>query len=353
LRSLLAALAAIDARNEYFVFAGREMESDIVPASPRFRLIRTGVRARNRPARVLYEQSILPLLVRRHGVQVLLNPGFTSPVLTRVPSVTVFHDLQHKRHPEFFRWFDLPFWNLLLWAAARRSRSLIAVSQATATDLDRYYPFSRGKIDVILHGVDREFFRIGERRRAGAGKPYLLTVSTLHPHKNLTRLLEAFWEFRKSRPEFSLVIAGLRGHASATLERCRLEWGLNDCVRFTGWIPRAELYGLFEFADAFIAPTLFEGFGMPILEALAAGIPLACSSIAPFDDIVGDAALRFNPDSTEAMTSAMKQLTTDSAFRARARMSGPEQASRFDWERTARLTLDVIENAGGMIEGGP
>lgn len=345
LQSLLNALALVDARNEYFIFANRETDADIVPASSRFHLIRTGVGARNRPARIVYEQAVLPFLLRKHGIRVIFNPGFTAPVFSVVPSVTVFHDLQHKRHPEFFRWFDLPFWNLLLWASAGRARSLIAVSQATASDLVRYYPASRGKIHVIPHGVDREFFRIGEQRRALPGQPYLLTVSTLHPHKNLARLLEAFREFRKSRPEFRLVIAGLRGHAADSLERLRRELDLEDSVRFTGWIPRTELYGLFEHADAFIAPSLFEGFGMPILEALAAGIPLACSSIPPFDAIVGDAALRFSPDSTEAMTSAMERLTTDCAFRELARAAGPSQASRFDWEHTARLTLGVIEKA--------
>jgi len=345
LRSLLEALALVDARNEYFVFASREMDSDFVPASPRFHLIRTGISARNRPARILYEQTVLPRLIRKHGVEVLLNPGFTAPALSAVPSVTVFHDLQHKRHPEFFRWFDLPFWNLFLWTSAKRSRSLIAVSQATASDLEQYYPGSQAKTDVVPHGVDPEFFRIGKRRRASAAPPYLLTVSTLHPHKNLERLLEAFREFRKSRPEFSLVVAGLRGHASDSLERLRRDLGLEDSVRFTGWIPRAELYQLFEGADAFIAPSRFEGFGMPILEALAAGIPLACSSIAPFDALVGDAALRFSPDSTEALTAAMEQVTSDSAFRQRARVAGPDQAHGFDWEHTARLTLGVIQKA--------
>ena len=345
LRSLLEALAVVEARNEYFVYASRELDAGIVPDSPRFRLIRTSVAARNRPARILYEQMILPFLLRKHRVNVLLNPGFTAPFFSPAPSVAVFHDLQHKRHPEFFRWFDLPFWNLLLWASARRSRSLIAVSEATASDLERYYPGSRARTRVVPHGVDPEFFRVGERRQPIPDKPYLLTVSTLHPHKNLARLLEAFRDFHRSRPDFSLVIAGLRGHAAESLQRIRREFGLEESVRFTGWIPREELYRLFEFADAFVAPSLFEGFGMPILEALAAGIPLGCSSIAPFDALVGDAALRFSPDSTEAITAAMDRLTSDSAFRARARVAGPERASRFDWDRTARLTLEVIEKA--------
>jgi glycosyltransferase involved in cell wall biosynthesis len=344
LRCLLKALAEIDSRHEYFIYTNAETGSDLIPMPPRFHIVQTGVRGRIRPGRILYEQTVLPSLLRRDAIDVLLNPGFTGPVSFAHRSVSVFHDLQHKRHPEFFRWFDLPFWNALLWVSATRSRSLIAVSRATASDLARYYPRSANRISVIPHGVDTEFFRIAERRvDANPGEPFLLSVSTLHPHKNIDTLMQAFAEFRQLRPEFRLVIAGLNGFAAAELERRRLELGLEASVRFTGWISREELYRLFEGADAFIAPSRFEGFGMPLSEALAAGIPTACSTIEPFNEIAGDAAIRFSPDSLVEMTEAMRTITSDPGFRRRARVVGPAQARRFDWRGTARLTLDVIE----------
>jgi glycosyltransferase involved in cell wall biosynthesis len=253
--------------------------------------------------------------------------------------------LQHKRHPEFFRWFDRPFWNLLLWAAAMRSRSLIAVSDATASDLVRYYPKSKDRIFIVPHGVDPEFFRIGERRAHGDGhEPYLLTVSTLHPHKNIDRLLRAFNDFRQSHPEFRLVVAGFEGFAARPLAKRRRELGLEACVRFTGWIPREELHQLFEHAYAYVAPSEFEGFGMPLSEALAAGIPTACSAIEPFKAIASDAVALFSPDSIAEMTDAMRKITSDAEFRARARLAGPARARLFDWQRTARLTLHAIES---------
>lgn len=350
LRSLLAALAELNDRHEYFVFTNAETGSDLVPSSSRFHFIPTGVNARFRPGRVLYEQIVLPRLLRRHSIDVLLNPGFTGPVSLLNQSVTVFHDLQHKRHPEFFRWFDRPFWGLLLGASARRSRSLIAVSQATAADLVRYYPATQRKIAVVPHGVDPEFFRIGERRASRktpeTAERYLLAVSTLHPHKNIERLLEAFREFRKSCPAFGLVVAGLKGFAARTLAARRRDLKLEDSVRFTGWIPRADLYKLFEDADAFISPSEFEGFGMPVVEALAAGLPVACSDIAPFREVAGDAAVRFAPDSVAGMLEAMRKITSDEEFRAGARIAGPARARLFDWRRTARLTLDALEKAG-------
>jgi glycosyltransferase involved in cell wall biosynthesis len=280
-------------------------------------------------------------------VNVLLNAGFTGPILFAGRSVTVFHDLQHKEHPEFFRWLDLPFWNLLLWCSATWSRALIAVSQATADDLARYYRGAAARTAVIHHGADSEFFRIGERRLAAGAprEPLILTVSTLHPHKNLARLMEAFQAFRASHPEFRLAIAGLRGFASEQLESRRRALGLEEFVTFTGWIPRSELYKLFERASAYIAPSEFEGFGMPLLEALAAGIPCACSEIPPFDEVAADAAVRFDPGSVPAIARVLEIIACDSGFRSRAATDGPAQARRFSWNRAATLTLKQLEKA--------
>ena len=343
--SLLQALAEIDDQNQYFVYINSETAGERMVDSPRFHFVDCRVKASFRPSRILWEQTALPWRLRRDGIDVLLNPGCTMPVLFGGASATVFHDLQHKRRPEFFRWFDLPFWNLMLWLAVVRSRSLIAVSEATAADLTRFYGDRAARKTVVIpHGVDEEFFRIGERRR-GAGPPedkFFLTVSTLHPHKNLGRLLNAFRLFRQGHPEFRLTIAGLKGFAAERLEVVRSELGLGEVVTFTGWIPRPELYRLFEEATAYVAPSEFEGFGMPVSEALAAGIPCACSAIAPFDEVAGGAAARFDPGSVTAVAAAMELVGCDEGFRARATVAGPEQARRFSWAAAARLTLRAL-----------
>lgn len=348
LRSLLAAFGETDPLNEYFVFTNRETGDDLAPA--RFHRVPCNVRASLRPWRIAYEQSVLPRLLARYRIDVVLNPGFTAPVLARCPSVTVFHDMQHKRHPEFFRWFDRPFWNVLLCLAARRSRRLIAVSEATARDIAEFFPWAASKTAVVPHGVDREFFRIGERRREHpeVTDPYILAVSTLHPHKNIQRLMEAFQMFRQSHGEFRMVVAGLKGFAANQLESRRHALGLENSVVFTGWIPRPELYALFEKASAFVAPGLFEGFGMPVLEALAAGLPTACSSIAPFDPMADGVAARFDPLSVAQIAAAMEMVVTDSGFRSQAVACGPLRARQFDWRRTAELTLAELRSAYNM-----
>ena len=340
LRELLRALAEIDARNEYFVFTNRETGPDLVPQQANFHNRPQRVRAAFRPARIVWEQSVLPLAAVRLGLNVLLNPGFTAPLYCPCAAVTVFHDMQHKRHPEHFRWFDLPFWRVLLFGAAHRATLLLADSETTHADVLRYYRFPAEKVRLVRLGVDAEFFHL---RRAP--EKLLLTVSTLHPHKGLDALLEAFARFRQSQPGFRLVIAGLRGFHSNALDRLREELGLADAVEFTGWIPRAQLYDLYTRAWALLYPSTFEGFGMPVVEALAAGIPTACSNIEPLTAIAGVAALLFEPDDVEAILDAMLRLAGDESLRARLSTLGPPRAARFTWQATARATLDALEAA--------
>jgi glycosyltransferase involved in cell wall biosynthesis len=324
LRNLLAALAEIDAVNEYVVFTNRETGADLVPASANFLHAPQAVNAKFRPARILWEQLVLPVEVRNYRLDVLFNPGFTAPIVCGCPMVTVFHDLQHKRHPEYFRWFDLPFWNFFLWMSARRSRGLIAVSGATRDDLQRYYGV---RAQVIHHGVERAFFEIATKP---APKDYLLCASTSHPHKNLIALLRAY---RQAQGLPHLVITGVRGFAAREVEAAA-----GDSVKITGWLPREKLYELFRGARGFIYPSTFEGFGMPVLEAMAAGVPVACSDIPPLREIAGSTVHYFDPTDEAAIRSALELLAAGMLPTEAAR----QRASEFTWEKTARETLDYL-----------
>jgi glycosyltransferase involved in cell wall biosynthesis len=336
LRSLLAALAELDQANQYFIFTNRETGADLAPVQANFTLVPQGVRAVNRPARLLWEQTMLPLAARRLRLDVLLNPGFTAPVLCPCPQVTVFHDLQHKRHPEYFRWFDLPFWNLFLYASIRVSRSIVAISEATAKDLRRFYRLPEGKIRIVPSGVDPVFFSLAAHRRP---ENFLLAVSTLHPHKNLDGLLRAFAEFRKEQADYRLIVCGMHGFFTGELHNLRDQLSLGESVAFPGWIPREDVYDLFTRASAFVYPSLFEGFGLPVLEALAAGVPTACSAVEPMDSIAADAALKFDPRNTAEIAGAMRRLVTDDTLRLRLAKAGPRRAAEFSWRTTAEGVL--------------
>jgi glycosyltransferase involved in cell wall biosynthesis len=204
---------------------------------------------------------------------------------------------------------------------------------------------------VIPHGVDPRLFAIGRQRRREGTAPLLLCVSTLHPHKNLERLIRAYHRLRQSRPELRLVLAGLRGLRAREIERLIARLGLSDAVRVTGWVPREELYELFLRAHAFVYPSTFEGFGMPVLEALAAGIPSACSAIDPIRTIAGGAALLFDPLDDAAMLAALVRITSEGGLRERLARDGPLRAAQFSWEAAAEATLDSLQRAARPARG--
>ena len=338
LRELLSALASADTSHEYFVFTNLETGADLVPKQANFSWKPQAVRASFRPARILWEQVVLPMEAMRYGLDVMFNPGFTAPLLAKCASVTTFHDLQHLRHPEYFRWFDLPFWRFLLWAAAHRSRRIIAVSEATQGDLLRFYRLEAERIAVVPHGVDPAFFALDRSQI----DPVILCVSTLHPHKNLERLIRAY--ARHPREE-KLILAGVRGFRTAAIEKLIADLNLEGKVELTGWLSRQELLRLYQRARAFVFPSEFEGFGMPVLEALAAGIPTACSSIPPLREVAGDAALFFDPLDENAIAASLDRIVSDNPLRRALAAAGPERARAFTWQRAAELTLAALTAA--------
>ena len=334
LRSLLDAMAEIDGVNEYVIFTNRETGLDITPAGANFTTAVQPIAAANRIARILWEQIALPVAAARRGIDVLLNPGFTAPLFCSAPTVTVFHDLQHKRHPEYFRWFDILFWRLLLFASAVRPGKLIAVSGATRDDMLRYYPIDPARIEIIPHGVSEAFFQLGAARDGD----YILCVSTLHPHKNLEQLIRVFARMHREKPDLRLVMAGMRGFHCEQLEALIASLGMNAVIEVTGWIERAALLDLYRHARAFCYPSTFEGFGMPILESLAAGLPTVCANREPMSWVSGGAAILFDPASDDSLLAAMQHALQDKELCK----LGPPRARQFSWRATAEATLAVL-----------
>lgn len=341
LRHLLTAIAASPRGHRFVVFLNAETGLDLVPEQRDFEAIQTGVMAQRRPVRILYEQTGLLRQARLAGIDVLFNPGFTSPALLRAPSVTLIHDLQHHRHPEYFKPTDLLAWRFLVWLSARRSRRIVTVSEASREDIHSIYGVPLELIHTAEPGVEPELFSLDRRPEDGL----ILCVSTLHPHKNIDRLLDAFVAFRKRRPNYHLVLAGMRGFHGDAVARRIGALQLDAHVTITGWLDRADILQLYQRAQFVVFPSTFEGFGMPVAEAMAAGVPLITSSIRPMKDTAGGAALLFPPTDTDALTEAMEQFASSRALRDLCAERGRERAQAYTWDRTAAVVLDALEKA--------
>jgi glycosyltransferase involved in cell wall biosynthesis len=342
LRELLAALARRPRGHQFFVFMNRETGEDLVPSHPDFHAVQTGVAATSRPGRILYEQFRLPGEALSRRMDVMFHAGFTSSVFPRCPSVTLIYDLQHHRHPEFFKAADLLAWRALVWASAKFSRHIVTLSEASQRDIHSVYGVPLDSITVAEPGADAELLAL---QRTG-DEPMVLYVSTLHPHKNHERLLDAFAMFHARHPEYRLVLAGMHGFHHEAVRRRIAERGLDASVRITGWIPRAELLGLYASARIAVFPSLFEGFGIPVLEAMAARVPLIISGVSPMLETAGGTALVFPPQDTGALAAALEQFASDPALRLDYAQRAMERALFFTWERAADAVLDALERAG-------
>jgi glycosyltransferase involved in cell wall biosynthesis len=301
---------------------------------------------RSRLLRVTAEQALAPLAVR-HRIQLLHNLLTTAPALPGAPQVTTIHDLIYKRYPETHFGIRALGLAALVPIAVRRSRRLLADSMATKKDIVSFFGAAPERIDVAYPGPGlppaAEPLQEGELRKRLdlGGGPIVLTVSAKRPHKNLERLIDAFARLRA--PDAILVVPGYATPYEDELRRKAAECGAR--VNFVGWLEDATLDGLYRAATCLVFPSLAEGFGLPVLEAMARGTPVTCSNTSSLPEVAGEAALYFDPMDIDAIAHAIETLLGDTSLCDRLRRAGPGRARRFSWEQTARATLASYDRA--------
>lgn len=307
------------------------------------------VRASSRVAWVRGEQQHLPGLARDAGVELVHSFANTAPLRGRFRRVTTVHDLIHLVHPEAHFGLKGQGLRVLVAQAVRRSHRVIAVSDSTRRDLIERLHTPPDKIDVVPNGVlpppdapPPDSAQTRERFGLAPGRQVLLAASAKRPHKNLIRLLEAVAAM-EDRP--LLVLPGYPTEHEQELRERAAGLGIEDDVRFLGWLGPDELEGLYAVSDAFVMPSLYEGFGLPVLEAMARGVPTACSDRSSLPEVAGDAALLFDPEDVPAITRALESLLHDETTAKRLHEIGPGRAREFSWDRAARQTLDVYRRA--------
>ena len=369
---LARTLAKVDNRNQYTLYFRRDFDlskfKDIGLGNSRFQ-----VQVISWP--FLWTQGGLAWECLRHPLDLLFVPAHTLPIIRRpsLRSVVTIHDLGFEYLPEYHQFPQKLYLDKMTKFAARHATHLIAVSKATKKDLVGRFGVPEEKITVIYEGVDKNKFKIqnpkfkveGVKKKYGIKGPYILFVGTVQPRKNLRRLIEAFSRVvrvekpvppggadpsRAVREGLLLVIAGKPGWMFEGIYKAPRDFGVESRVMFLGHVKDEDLPFLYQGAICFTLPSLYEGFGLPVLEAMASGVPVVVSNTSSIPEVGGDAAVYVDPYRVSSIAAGLVKVVGGSdSFRRSLIEKGLKQAERFSWERTARETLKVFE---GVVRRG-
>ncbi|MEO8192559.1 MAG: glycosyltransferase family 1 protein [Gemmatimonadales bacterium] len=341
--SLIHALAKQDEDNEYAVFLNKEAaDIDVTPA-PNFQRVVCPVVAMKRAARYSWEQAVLPLQILRRSPALVHSLGYVSPLAAPGPQVVTVHDVNYLGHKGRRTALGRRAFQFFVERTVRRAARVITISEFSRGEIIRHMQVPGEKVTVIhLAGHEEDGAPSTNGAHSDAvrdvGRPYIMAFSSLSAHKNIRRLISAFAKISSMVPH-SLVLVGHLPEKSAV--RADIEAAGSDRIRFTGYLPDAEVEKLMQNASLFAFPSLYEGFGMPIIDAQHAGVPVACSSTSALPEVAGEGALLFDPDSVDDMADTLKRCLLDMDLRERLVTGGYENAKRFSWDRAARETLDV------------
>lgn len=320
---------------------GWEARPDMVPVGTPFP-------TENRLARIAWERVIWPRRIRRDHLALVHSMAFVTPRPVSCPVVVTIYDLSFVHYPDDFPPFQRRYLLAETARSCRDARQIIAISESGRRDLHERFHVPLERIAVVRPGVDRRYRPLPERDvaafRARQGLParFLLHVGTLQPRKNIPLLLQAL--ARLNRPGLPLILVGGKGWIYETIYAQVQELGLGDRVHFAGYVPDEELPFWYNAAAALVCPSRYEGFGLPVVEALACGTPVLAANTSSLPEAGGPAALYFDPRSAEALADLLASLTADEAGRDRVRQAGPAQAARFSWEQAGRETAAVYRH---------
>jgi glycosyltransferase involved in cell wall biosynthesis len=356
IRNLLRQLARIDRDTEYVLLC-REPDMGIAAQlGPNFRSVREPS-----PNYSFREQIHVPWILRRERPDVYHAPHYVLPAAVRCRSVVTIHDCIHLMFPQYLpNRAAYAYARASMWAAARRSHRILTVSEASKRDILDLFNVTPDKIVVVYNAIDEHFSATPSaehvarvRERYQLDHKFVLYVGNIKPHKNLVRLIEAFSQLRRTHDDLKLLIIGDEISKLPALRRAVHRLKLHKHVRFLGYLKDDTLTVLYRLASVFVFPSLYEGFGLPALEAMASGTPVVTSNVSSLPEVTGGAAVLVDPYDVDSIGNGMRRVLDDPAFADELRIRGLARAREFSWERsvakTRRVYREVAED-GHAIE---
>ena len=350
--NLIDHLSGVDDAHRYTVFVGPDGKPPDATAERHISYSTSRLHTERPSTRILWEQIVAPFELHRLNVDVLHAPAYVAPQATTCPTVVTVHDLSFERLPHLFNRHNRWYLSSMTRASVRRARRIIAVSESTRRELVELLGVPERLIHVIPNGVESVFHPIDEeqisRFRTERGLPdrFILFLGTLEPRKNVRTLLRAFARLRRERGiDHTLVLAGAKGWLYESIFDETRTLGLEESVLFPGFVPFDDQPLWYNASTVFAYPSLYEGFGMPPLEAMACGTPVVCSDTTSLPEVVGDAGLTVPPMDDIALAEALWHVLDRPAEAARMRIAGLTRAKDFDWASIARATVAVYDAA--------
>ncbi len=347
IHNLLLNLALADQENQYTVFLGDRR----FPPNPGLTLRVSWLPTTHPLVRIGWEQLVQPFVVWQEKIDLLHSLAFVTPLISPCPSVITIYDLSFLTFPQGFKYLNCLYLTLLTRLSARKARRIITISESTKRDTVRLLGVSSEKVDIVYCGVDKAFHPLSKRevapfrQKCGLPERMILFVGTIEPRKNVVRLVEAYSRLRDG--QVKLVIGGARGWLYEEVFARVEELELTGDVLFPGYIPPDELPLWYNAAELFVYPSLYEGFGLPPLEAMACGTPVITSNVSSLPEVVGEAGLTVDPMDSKGLAEAMNQVLGDEALRQSMRERGLARAGHFSWAKAARETVEVYQHALG------
>ncbi|HDQ41340.1 MAG TPA: glycosyltransferase family 1 protein [Desulfonatronum sp.] len=338
---LLQGLAEVDDQNDYLVFVNAESAFWSLPKTKNIQRIVCPVRAQSRLKRLVHEQFALPGLAKAHRLDLLHSLGYIAPLRLPCPGVVTIHDMNTKGHG---RSMGLPkrlLLSFLVRRSAQSSTHVITVSEFSKQEILSHLHLVPKKISVIHEAPLRGRLTADTPGSPDVPRPYILAFASLSPHKNIPRLIEAFALLAPTIPH-QLVLAGhipADGGITQAIARCDLA----RRVTLAGYLPREKVHALLSAAELFVFPSLYEGFGLPVLEAQARGAVVACANQGALPEVAGNGAAFFAPESARDMAEVIRRCLFDLALRQRLQAMGQRNLDRFSWNKTAQETIAVYE----------
>jgi glycosyltransferase involved in cell wall biosynthesis len=336
---LIHGLSRSEVSDQFVVFLNLESADWPLPDDPRFRRVVCPLRAVSRMARYRYEQFRLPAQALAYGVDLLHSLGYVAPLRLHCPSVVTVHDVHHLAHGRLREWPRRALLARMVHRSVRLAAAVIADSRFARDEVARAYDVPEDSIDIVwlapnpgLNGGDQ--MASDNAARPAEQGPYLLAFGGITPNKNLERLLRAFVVARQRHGITQRLVVVGRLPSTARLQD-------SAGVVATGYLAEAELAEMLRNADALVFPSLYEGFGLPVVEAMAAGVPVICSRVTAMPEVAGDAAIYFDPRDVEDMASKIALVSRDEALRGDLAARGRVRAASFTWERAAGETLAI------------